>query len=242
MQSLFVGYVNVRMPMLTFIFLSALTVLRAFGEQPYVGRYDAYTGFEYLNSSRIDLVERGFESQVGIRLKDWVSAGIDYGFATGGTVLTPALVNSTAQRQLAELLAQLASLGLVPHGYALALPLDSQTQTFSAGTQFAYRHFKLVTLFVRPDLGAIWELATPHARDPVASGIVSQLVPSGTKHDWVAFYGFGGGFEFNLSKHCSLRFQADFVHDHLFDDLLNGRNTVRFFVGPGFQWGKNVAE
>jgi hypothetical protein len=31
------------------------------------------------------------------------------------------------------------------------------------------------------------------------------------------------------------------VHDHLFDDLLqNGRNTVRFAIGPGFQWGKNI--
>jgi hypothetical protein len=242
MHSLFVRHLIVRVPMLTLIFMMFLKVSNALGEQPYVGRYDAYTGFEYLDSPRIDLVERGFESQAGIRLKDWVSAGFDYGFATGGTVLTPALVNSTVQRQLAELLAQLTSAGLVPHGYALAIPLNSQTQTFSAGTQFAYRHFKLVTLFIRPDLGAIRELATPRPRDSVASAIVSQLVPSGTKHDWVAFYGFGGGFELNLSKHCSLRFQADFVHDHLFDDLLNGRNTVRFSVGPGFQWGRNVAE
>jgi hypothetical protein len=150
MHSLYVvGHITVRVPMLTFIFLILLTVSNVFGEQPYVGRYDAYTGFEYLDSPRIDLVERGFESQVGIRLKDWVSAGFDYGFATGGTVLTPALVNSNEQRQLTELLAQLVSAGLLPRGYALAIPLSSQTHTFSAGTQFAYRHFKLVTLFIR---------------------------------------------------------------------------------------------
>jgi hypothetical protein len=39
-----------------------------------------------------------------------------------------------------------------------------------------------------------------------------------------------------------LRMQADFVHDHLFSDLLqNGRNTIRMSIGPCFNFGHNIA-
>jgi hypothetical protein len=44
-----------------------------------------------------------------------------------------------------------------------------------------------------------------------------------------------------LSKHVAWRVQADFVYDHLFDDLLrDGRMTTRFSIGPAFNFGKNV--
>jgi hypothetical protein len=71
--------------------------------------------------------------------------------------------------------------------------------------------------------------------------VIAQLAPSGQKTDWVPFYGVGGGFDANLTTHFALRFQADFVHDHLFSDLLkDGRNSVRFSVGPALQFGRNV--
>jgi hypothetical protein len=47
--------------------------------------------------------------------------------------------------------------------------------------------------------------------------------------------------EFNVQNHFALRFQADFAHDHFFNDLLRAGNTIRFSVGPAFQWGKNMA-
>ena len=102
-----------------------------------------------------------------------------------------------------------------------------------------------MTLFLRPDLGAMHESATPRvpSSDPVAQAIVQQLAPSGKKLDWVAFYGFGGGVDVGVTKHLALRIQADLVHDHLFNDLLkDGRNTVRFSIGPAVQWGRNVAK
>jgi hypothetical protein len=89
------------------------------------------------------------------------------------------------------------------------------------------------------------ESATPRvpSSDPVAQAIVQQLAPSGKKLDWVAFYGFGGGVDVGVTKHLALRIQADLVHDHLFNDLLkDGRNTVRFSIGPAVQWGRNVAK
>jgi hypothetical protein len=122
------------------------------------------------------------------------------------------------------------------------VPIDSSTQTYAAGPQFAYRHWPLVTLYVRPSIGAIHETATPHALDPIAQAVISQLAPSGKKTDWTPFYGFGGSADLNLKRHFGLRFSVDFVHDHLFSDLLkDGRNTVHLAIGPVVQFGPNIA-
>jgi hypothetical protein len=40
-----------------FLFSSA-----AFAQQEYVPRYDAFTGFSYLHSSKLNLAERGFNA------------------------------------------------------------------------------------------------------------------------------------------------------------------------------------
>ena len=70
---------------------------------------------------------------------------------------------------------------------------------------------------------------------------MSQLAPTGVKTDLVPFYGVGGGVDLNISHHFGVRMQVDFVRDHLFADLLNSRNTVRFSVGPAVHFGKNIA-
>ena len=58
------------------IIFNLLLSWAAFCQGTYVGRYDAYAGFGYLDSPHIDLAERGFHMQVGIRLKTWYSAGL----------------------------------------------------------------------------------------------------------------------------------------------------------------------
>ncbi len=106
-----------------------------------------------------------------------------------------------------------------------------------------YRHFRHVTLHIRPSFGAIRELATPRPGDPIATMIVQQLAPAGSKTDWTGFYGFGGGVDLAVSKHVWLRIQGDFVYDHLFNDILrDGRFTTRFSVGPVFTMGRNIAK
>ena len=99
------------------------------------------------------------------------------------------------------------------------------------------------TLFLRPVFaGAIHETAKPHPRDFVALGVATELAPTGVKTDTAPFIGFGGGFDIIITKGFSLRTQADVVYDHLFNDLLNdGRFTVRFSVGPAFNFG-NIAK
>jgi hypothetical protein len=154
----------------------------------------------------------------------------------GNLTLTPDLLKTSLQTQIAGQLAALKAAGLIPTGYQVAVPTASTTQTFAAGPQLEYRHFRRITLFIRPSIGAIYESATPHPADAVTTAIVQQLAPSGKKTDWEAFYGFGGGADLNFLKFASIRLQADFVHNNLFSDILkSSRNTVRLLAGQSLE-------
>ncbi|MCU1311729.1 MAG: hypothetical protein JWO20_2854 [Candidatus Angelobacter sp.] len=215
----------------------------ALGQQEYVSRYDVFAGYSFLNSPSVGLFENGFEFQIGVRPKTWYSLGFDYSISAGDLNLTPDLLTPALQLQLGTQLQQLAAAGLLPPGFSLSVPTHSRTQTFAAGPQFSYRRLSQITLFVRPSIGAIYEVATPHPADPIATAIAAQLAPSGNKTDWTGFYGFGGGADLLFSKHLAVRVQADLVHDHLFSDLLQkSRWTTRFSVGPAFNFGRNIVK
>jgi hypothetical protein len=225
----------------TLLVLSLLLASSSFAQQSYVGRWDVYGGFTSIMQPSINLTEPGFNLQVGMRPKTWVTFGFDYSVGTGQNVLETGMLIPSLQTQLGAQLGHLAALGLVPPGYKLAVPVNTRTQSFQLGPDFPIRHFESVTFFVRPNLGAMQIVATPRPGDAIAQGIIAQLAPSGKKTDWTYFYGFGGGLEFNVTHHFALRFQADFAHDQMFNDLLKAGNTIRFSVGPAFQWGTNVA-
>ena len=226
------------------LFLAAFLLMwpkPAQAQQNYVSRFDVFAGYSFLDSPHVKLFESGLHFQVGVRPKTWYSLGFDYSVSGGDLTLTPNLLTPAWQQQLGGLLQQLAQAGHLPAGYAVAVPSDSLTQTLAAGPQLSYRHFKKVTLFVRPSIGAIHEVATPQPGDPIAKLIVGALAPNGKKTDWTPFYGFGGGADFLLSKHIGVRVQADLVYDHLFNDVLqDGRLTTRFSIGPCFNFGKNI--
>ena len=210
-------------------------------QQTYVSQFDVFTGYAFLNSPHISLFENGFQAQFGYRPKPWYSLGFDYSRSTGDLVLTPDLLPTDLQHQLGAQLAQLVAAHVIPASYALAVSTHSVSQTFALGPQLAYRHFSHLTLFIRPSLGAIHEEAVPHPADAIATAIAKELAPAGKKTDWTGFYGFGAGFEILFSKHVGIRTQADLVYDHLFNDLLkDGRWTVRFSVGPCFNFGRNI--
>jgi hypothetical protein len=225
---------------------AALFVLAAgpaMGQQTYVTRYDVFVGAAYLNSPAISLPEHGVQFQIGFRPKTWYSVGFDYSNVKGDLTLTPDLLPDALQQRLGAQLAQLAAAGQLPAGYHLVVPANSSTQSFSFGPQLAFRHFKSVTLFVRPSMGAIREVAVPQPGDAIAKAIATQLVPSGRKRDWTGFYGAGGGFDINFSKHFAFRVQGDLVWDHLFNDVLkNGRKTFRLGIGPCFNFGRNIVQ
>jgi len=220
----------------TFAFLLLLLSSPVFAQSQYVGRYEVYEGFMYLNSPQLSLAEPGYHIQVGMRARRWLSMGFDYSRGSGKTSLVSKSLTGTLQQQLKDAMAS----GLIPSDYRLSVPIHTTTQTFTAGPQFPYRRFSKVTPFIRPSIGAVKEYATVHPGDTLTSLIVATLSPSKKLEDWQAFYGVGGGIAFNFSKHFSLVVQADFVHDNLFSNILKDRNTIRVSIGPGFQFGKNV--
>jgi hypothetical protein len=212
-------------------------------QQTYVTRFDVFGGYAFLDSPMLSLFENGFQTQVGVRPRTWYSLGFDYSYSRGSLTVTPDLLPTSLQQQVAAVLAALAQAGLLPPGYTLAVPADSVTHSFAIGPQLASRHFRRVTLFARPSIGAVREAATPRPRDPIAQAIVAQLVPAGRKVDWQGFYGFGYGIDIILTKHLAIRTQSDLVWEHLFNDILKNRRwTVRFSVGPAFNFGKNIAK
>jgi len=229
-----------------FIMLPAILLLAVpvSAQQDYVTQFDAFAGYNFLNSSKLGLSEPGFGGQFGFRPKTWYSFGFDYTASAGDMMLVPGLLPTALQQQLGAQLGGLAAAGMLPPGYKLMVPAHSNTQTFAVGPQLAYRHFKHVTLFLRPVFaGAIRETATPRPGDPIAAAVVAQLTPAGKKTDIAPFIGFGGGFDILFSHHFAIRTQADYVYDHLFNDILaDGRFTTRFSIGPAFNFGKNIVE
>ena len=210
----------------------------AFSQQSYISRFDTFIGYTFLDSPHVSLFENGLQYQFGVRPKTWYSLGFDYSFSSGNLTLTPNLLTTTLQQDLAFVVTHdfpgysLSSLSVVSH---------SATQTLAAGPQFAYRHYSKITLFLRPDFGAIYEHATPHPSGDIPVLLTALLLPKGYATDWTPFYGFGGGVDFLFSQHVALRVQADLVHDHLFSDLLkDGRFTTRFSIGPCFNFGSNI--
>ncbi len=222
---------------------SAPAATAAGAEQSYVGRYDVYAGYVNFNSPHIGLIENGFHLQGGVNPRRWLALGVDYSSANGSLLLVPTELPAAKQVAISQALSQLMAAGVIPPTYVLTVPTDSYTQTFAAGPQWMIRHYSKVTFFLRPSVGAIRERATPHPTNAVAQVFAQQLAPAGYKLDWTAFYGAGFGTDIQATRHFALRAQLDYVHDHLFNDLLrDSRNTFRFSIGPSYHFGRNVAK
>jgi len=197
----------------------------------------------FLDSPRINLFEPGIHVQAGMRWSRHISLGFDYSRGTGNTSIGISQATIPLQNEIDPILQEAIASGLVPSNYVAALPFSSVTQTFTAGPEFPFRRWKRITPYIRPSAGIINETAVAHPEDELTRIAINLIQPSGREEEWTAFYGVGGGVAFNITKHFSLIVQTDIVHDHLFPDLLRyGRNTVRFSIGPGFQFGHNVTK
>jgi hypothetical protein len=219
------------------LLLIALAVVPCFAQkQEYVGQYDAYFGFAYLTTPNMNLDERGWQGQFGYNWKRWVALGVDTSYFGGNSSITVPQLNNATIAKLAPIIPYL------PAGYTVWSPYHANTYTITGGTQFSYRGFKWVTLFIRPDIGAMYQTITMHPPDPIMAGIITSLLgPSMKTSQWTPFFGVGGGFDVNVSKHVGLRFQSDWVYTNLFDNLLrNPQYTWRMSASPTFRFGKNV--
>ena len=227
--------------LLAFLILLFVIPVQAQQAQEYVGTFDAFTGFSYMDSPAANLYQRGFNGEFGYNVRRWLALGADYSVLNGSTSIVPKYLTPQLQTALGADLQQLALAGMLPPGYNLYVPYDGKTWTFAAGPQVNFRQLKHITFFGRPDLGVIHETASLKPNDAIQKLVVAALAPNGSKADHVVFYGVGGGFDLNASKHVGVRVTADYVHCFLFEGLLaNSRNTVRLSVGPTFRFGKNV--
>jgi hypothetical protein len=222
--------------LLLFISLSAVTCLAQ--KQEYVGTYDAYVGYAYLTTPNMNLAQRGFQAQFGYNWKRWAALGIDTSYFGGGSSLTVPQLNNATIAKLAPILPHL------PPGFTVWAPYHANTYTITGGPQFNYRHFKYVTLFVHPDIGAMYQSVQVQPPNPIMGSIVKSLLgPSMGTSQWTAFYGVGGGLDLNVSKHVGIRMQSDWVYTQLFDNLLrNPQYTWRMSASPTFRFGKNVPQ
>jgi hypothetical protein len=223
--------------LLLLLVLLSVSVVSGFAQaQEYVGQYDAYFGFAYLTTPNMNLAQRGWQAQVGYNWRRWVALGFDTSYFGGGSSLTVPQLNNATIAKLAPILPYL------PQGYTVWTPYHANTYTITGGPQFNYRHFKYVTLFIHPDIGAMYQSITVNPPDPIMTGIVKNLIgPTMKTSQWVGFYGVGGGLDLNVSKHVGLRFQSDWVYTQLFDNLLrNPQYTWRMSASPTFRFGKNV--
>lgn len=239
----------------------------AFAQQDYVGRYDFFTGFSYLDSPKLNLQQRGFNTQLGVNLRRWLAFGVDYSIQEGRASLVPSDLKTKYATPLNQLVAAgeagafaalpPAGFGiLLPAGYKLYAPFDATTQTYTIGPQLAFRHFKKVTLFVHPSIGAIHENISLNPHDAFtqyivvpallgklpAVGATTPVIQTTKPNDTTYFYGLGGGADYNITKHIHIRADIEFVHVYLYSGILaDSRNSVRLSFGPTFNFGKNVS-
>ncbi len=210
--------------------------LPVLGQQTDINRYTLFTGFDYMISPARNLTERGFEGDFGVTVKPWLGLGGDFG-ALGSDVISGAGTISGGETIYAPAVNQLLGPGAAD---AIHVPFKSTTYTFAAGPQFYIRKWEKVTFLVRPGLGGIHE--TADITFPPELGQLFQGLhitpPSAHQVDTEFFFGFGGGFDVNVSRRIGVRFAADWVNTHLFSNLLVPRqNYIRFSLGPTWRWG-----
>ncbi|HVP50727.1 MAG TPA: outer membrane beta-barrel protein [Terriglobales bacterium] len=218
------------------------TAIPGFSQQTDVRQFVVFGAYTYLNTRSLNLIQRGFDGDLGYNYRSWLSFGFDFGYYDGHNTIYPKDLSPAG-------LALLAQLGPLPPGFGV--PFNINTQTYEAGPQLNYRHLKKVTLFVRPALGALHTTAKVRQQflaglNQMQPGLATQfcaILLGCSKNDTVPFYGFGGGISWEITPHFGLRATGDFAHYNFFGSLLNGgRNSVRFSIGPKFSFGKNILE
>jgi len=228
------------------VLLLLSTALPCFSQQTDIRQFVVFGAYTYLATPSLNLTQRGFDGDLGYNYRSWLSFGFDFGYYTGHSSLQTGDLNPAFLATIpAPFLGELAA--LAPGG----VPYNITTQTYEAGPQLNYRHFKKVTFFVRPALGALHSnvKVSPaflaflnSAGGPGTSTAFCGFVPC-SPNDLVPFYGFGAGISWEITPHFGLRATTDFAHYDFFSSLLNGgRNSVRVSIGPKFSFGKNILQ
>jgi opacity protein-like surface antigen len=228
------------MKMLTLSSVALFFCLPAFAQQDIsINRYTVYTGFDYFQNPGLSLVTRGFDTDFGVTVKPWLGLGVDFSAAGNSFISGGGTINGSNTIYAPTLIAA-APLGAPPPS-AVNVPFKANNYTFAVGGQFYWRRWRKVTFLGRPGLGGVHASADINLPPQLAGllGLLGAKVPSAHQTDTRFFFGLGGGFDINMSKHVGLRVTTDWINTHVFPDLLVHRqNFVRLTVGPTFRWGR----
>jgi hypothetical protein len=224
--------------LLALFFFSTVT---CFAQQSEIPQFALVTGYSYLHTPSLNLAQRGFNGDIAVNYRPWMSLGFDFSTFAGGSTLLPSYLNSATQQRLG------AALSVLPPSVAASaalVPYTSSTYTYQVGPQFNYRRFKHLTLFVRPALGLLHAKIQTTATNPITKQLVSNLLNGKlSSADNTVFYGFGGGGTWEVTPHFGLRATADLARFNFFPDVLNGsRNGLRLSVTTKFGFGRNIME
>jgi hypothetical protein len=204
-------------------------------QQKEIPQFTAIGGFTYLSTPSLNLVTRGFNGDFAANVRPWMSMGFDFSTSSGDNTVIPKYLNTATQLKLAAML---------PTGYpvsAVTVPTGISVQTYQVGPQLNYRHFRHLTLFVRPALGLLHAKIQTHPITGTAPLVSALLGGKLSSSDNVLFYGFGSGMSWEITPHFGLRTSVDLARYNMFSDTLNGaRNAVRISVMPKFSFGKNI--
>jgi hypothetical protein len=222
--------------LLALLLFSAVT---CFAQQSEIPQFAIVTGYSYLHTPSLNLAQRGFNGDIAVNYRPWMSLGFDFSAFNGGSTLLPSYLNSTTQQQLGT------ALRVLPPGVAASaalVPYTSSTYTYQIGPQFNYRRFEHLTLFVRPALGLLHAKIQTTATNPITKQLVSTLLNGKlSSADNTVFYGFGGGGTWEVTPNFGLRATADLARFNFFPDVLNGsRNGLRLTVATKFSFGRNI--
>ena len=214
--------------------LLLLTAITSFSQQSEIKQFSIIAGYSYLDTPSLNLAQRGFNGDMAVNVKPWMSIGFDFSCFSGHNTIVPSYLSSAAQANLSHLLPPGVPASMV------AIPTDITTYTYQLGPQLNYRRFRQVTLFVRPALGLLHAKAQTKPTPPTAP-LVRALMGGLSSADTVPFYGFGGGATWEINPRFGIRATADLARFNFFSDQLNGTRTgLRLSITTKYNFGKNI--
>jgi opacity protein-like surface antigen len=249
------GVMKTRLSLLALVILViAVVAVQPASAQQYVQKWDAYGGYTYLNTPTNSMSQYGYNLSFGRNINNWLALGADFSNFRGSGA------QGATGTELAAKLPAAALAGLPPSLIpalpliGVSVPVNLNTSTFAAGTQFQIRKTKWVTPFARPFLGLF------HAKaqgDPLK--ITATTLPPGvtaatltavlasipqatlnqalTQDATVMGYGVGGGVDLNLSKPIGVRVALDYIRTPLFGAR---QNNIRFGFGLIYRFGGEI--
>lgn len=245
-----------RRSLLAVVVIAILTtvVIQSASAQVSFQKWDMYGGYTYLNTPTNSMSQYGYNLSFGRNINKWLALGADFSNFSGSGAQAATGTDLAAKLPPTVLATLPASLAPALPYIKVNVPVNLNTTTFAAGTQFQLRKTKWVTPFFRPFLGAFHAKAqgkpsqitatqVPTGVTPQMLAAVLQSIPQPTLNKaltqdaTVLGYGAGLGIDLNITRPIGIRFATDYIRTPLFGAR---QNNVRIGFGLIYRFGGDV--